>query len=39
VDLNSLDEKARNNYFYARHVVGMKVSMPAIQTAASSSLH
>lgn len=31
VDLDSLSDRARNNYFYARAVVGREFSTPAVQ--------
>lgn len=31
VDLDSLSEKARNNYLYARAVIGLEVSMPHVE--------
>ena len=31
VDLNELSEHARNNYFYARAVVGRELAMPAVR--------
>ena len=31
VDLNALSERARNNYFYARSVIGREVLMPSVQ--------
>ena len=31
VDLDSLSERARLNYFYARTVIGREVSMPALR--------
>jgi len=31
VDLDALSERARNNYFYARSVIGREVSMPSVQ--------
>ncbi|HET9644857.1 MAG TPA: hypothetical protein VFP68_16220 [Burkholderiaceae bacterium] len=31
VDLDSLSERARNNYLYARAVIGREVAMPAVQ--------
>jgi len=31
VDLDALSEKARNNYLYARAVIGREVAMPAIE--------
>jgi len=36
VDLDSLSERARHNYLYARTVVGREFRMPAVQPA---SLH
>lgn len=30
VDIDSLSNSARNNYFYARTVVGRELSMPAV---------
>lgn len=34
VDLDSLAERARCNYFYARAVIGRQFAMPAVQPAA-----
>ena len=31
VDIDSLSDRARNNYFYARTVIGRELSMPAVQ--------
>jgi len=31
VDIDSLSDCARNNYFYARAVIGRELSMPAVQ--------
>lgn len=31
VDLDALSERARNNYFFARAVVGRDVAMPVVQ--------
>lgn len=31
VDMDSLSERARNNYLYARSVIGRDLSMPAVQ--------
>jgi len=31
VDLDSLGERARHNYFYARTVIGREFSMPAVR--------
>ena len=31
VDIDALGERARNNYLYARAVVGREVSMPRVQ--------
>ena len=31
VDLDALSERARNNYFYARAVVGREFATPAVQ--------
>jgi hypothetical protein len=31
VDMDALSERARNNYLYARTVVGREFSMPAVQ--------
>lgn len=36
VDIDALGERARNNYLYARTVVGREVSMPRVQTCAAS---
>jgi hypothetical protein len=33
VDLNQLSERARNNYLYARAVVGRELAFPAVQRA------
>jgi len=30
VDIDSLSDSARNNYFYARTVIGRELSMPAV---------
>ena len=30
VDLDALSERARNNYLYARSVIGREVAMPAV---------
>ena len=30
VDLDALSEKARNNYFYARAMVGRELTVPAV---------
>ncbi len=32
VDLDRLSDRARNNYFYARAVVGRELSFPAVRT-------
>ena len=32
VDLDTMSENARNNYFYARAMVGRELSAPAIET-------
>ena len=34
VDINSLSERARNNYFYARAVVGREFTWPSVQPSA-----
>jgi hypothetical protein len=31
VDMDALSDRARNNYFYARTVVGRELSTPAVQ--------
>jgi len=31
VDIDSLSDSARNNYFYARTVIGRELAMPAVQ--------
>jgi hypothetical protein len=31
VDIDSLSDSARSNYFYARTVIGRELSMPAVQ--------
>jgi hypothetical protein len=36
VDLDHLSERARNNYFYARAMVGRELSAPAVE---SNTLH
>jgi len=33
VDLDNLSERARNNYFYARAMVGRELSPPAVEAA------
>jgi hypothetical protein len=33
VDLDGMSENARNNYFYARAMVGRELSAPAVETA------
>ena len=33
VDLDRMSENARNNYFYARAMVGRELSAPAVETA------
>jgi len=33
VDLDHLTERARNNYFYARAMIGREVSSPQVETA------
>lgn len=32
VDLDGMSENARNNYFYARAMVGRELSAPAVET-------
>ncbi len=32
VDLDKLSERARNNYFYARTVIGREYAMPRVET-------
>ena len=32
VDLDGLSDRARNNYLYARAMVGRELSVPAVQT-------
>jgi hypothetical protein len=32
VDLDGLSEQARNNYFYARAMVGRELAVPAVET-------
>ena len=34
VDMNHMSERARNNYFYARTVIGREVDVPAVQASA-----
>lgn len=36
VDMDALSERARNNYLYARTVVGREVSSPKVQTCAAA---
>lgn len=31
VDLDNLSERARNNYFYARAMIGKELSLPAVE--------
>jgi hypothetical protein len=33
VDLDQLSERARNNYFYARAMVGRELAVPAVEPA------
>lgn len=33
VDLDGLSERARNNYFYARAMVGRELAVPAVELA------
>jgi hypothetical protein len=33
VDLDGMTERARNNYFYARAMVGRELSVPAVERA------
>jgi hypothetical protein len=33
VDLDRMSERARNNYFYARAMVGRELMVPAVETA------
>ena len=33
VDLDSMSERARNNYFYARAMVGRELAVPAVECA------
>lgn len=35
VDLDRMSERARNNYFYARAMVGRELATPEVQRAAS----
>lgn len=35
VDLDSLSDRARNNYFFARALIGRDFSMPAVQQRAT----
>ncbi len=39
VPLDSLSERARINYFYARAVVGREYAVPVIRAAAASGRH
>jgi hypothetical protein len=34
VDLDNMSERARNNYFYARAIVGRELSVPAVEAGA-----
>ena len=34
VDLDALSDRARNNYFYARAMVGRELAVPAVESAA-----
>ena len=34
VDLDHMSERARNNYFYARAMIGRELTVPAIETVA-----
>ncbi len=34
VDLDRMSEKARNNYFYARAMIGRELTYPAVEVAA-----
>ena len=34
VDLDRMSERARNNYFYARAMVGRELTAPCVETAA-----
>jgi hypothetical protein len=36
VDMDALSERVRNNYLYARTVVGREVSSPKVQTCTAS---
>jgi len=31
IDLNQLSDRARNNYFYARAIVGRELAIPAVR--------
>lgn len=31
VDLDAMSERARNNYFYARAMIGKELAMPAVE--------
>lgn len=33
VDLDTMSERARNNYFYARAMIGKELTVPAVETA------
>jgi hypothetical protein len=35
VDIDTLSEQARLNYFYARAVIGLEVAMPAVRAVAA----
>ena len=37
VDLDALSERARNNYFYARAVVGREFAWPSVQHAGTTA--
>ena len=32
IDLDHMSERARNNYFYARAMVGQELTVPAVET-------
>lgn len=33
VDLDAMSERSRNNYFYARAMIGKELAMPAVEPA------
>ena len=39
VELDALSDRARENYFYARHVVGTEYAYPTVCRAPSTTTH